>query len=104
MTMAELETAVRLRLRPVVLVFDNERYGMIRAHQERRRPGQGIATDLGPIDFAAVARGLGAEGACVERDEDFGRALETALAARRPTVIHLRLDRRWLSVDERLDD
>jgi acetolactate synthase-1/2/3 large subunit len=100
MTMAEIETAVRARARIVVLVFDNERYGTIRMHQDRRGDPEPVATDLGPIDFAAVAEGLGARGARVERDEEFGPALEAALAADRPTVIDMRLDRAWVSVDE----
>jgi hypothetical protein len=37
MTMAELETAVREKAKVVAIVFDNERYGTIRMHQERRR-------------------------------------------------------------------
>jgi acetolactate synthase-1/2/3 large subunit len=98
MTMAELETAVRERLRLVVLVFDNERYGTIRMHQERRS-GEPVATDLGPIDFAAVARACGARGVRVETDEAFEPALRQALAGDRPTVIQLALDRAWVSVD-----
>ena len=70
MTMAELETAVRERARVIALVFDNERYGTIRMHQDRRGAGHGVATDLGPIDFAAIA-GPSARGASrVETDAD----------------------------------
>ncbi len=100
MTMAELETAVRERLRLVAIVFDNQRYGTIRAHQESRATGVGVATDLGPIDFAAIALGFGANGIHVDSDGEFEPALRDALAADRPTVIHLSVDRRWLSLDE----
>ena len=55
MTLSEIETAVRMGLRTIVLVFDNQRYGMIRMYQERRGAGIGVATDLGPLDFAAAA-------------------------------------------------
>ncbi|MFL5680973.1 MAG: thiamine pyrophosphate-dependent enzyme [Chloroflexota bacterium] len=99
MTMAELETAVREHARVVVVVFDNERYGTIRMHQDRRGP-DGAATDLGPIDFAAVARACGARGVKVESDDAFEPALRQALASDRATVIHLALDRRWVSVDQ----
>ena len=58
MTMAELETAVREKARVIALVFDNERYGTIRMHQERRGTGAGIATELGPIDFVGDRPGL----------------------------------------------
>jgi acetolactate synthase I/II/III large subunit len=100
MTMSELETAVRERVRPVVLVFDNERYGTIRMHQERRDSGRTPGTDLGPIDFALVAQALGARGIRVDSTEAFEPALREALSADRPTVIHLPIDRRWVSVDD----
>ncbi len=99
MSMAELETAVRERARIVVVVFDNERYGTIRMHQDRR-DAEPAATDLGPIDFAAIARACGARGIRVDADDAFEPALRQALAADRPTVLHLPLDRRWVSVDE----
>jgi acetolactate synthase-1/2/3 large subunit len=99
MTMAELETAVRERARVIVVAFDNERYGTIRMHQGRRE-GEPVGTDLGPIDFAAVARACGARGIRIENDEAFEPALRQALASERPTVLHLTLDRRWVSVDE----
>jgi len=100
MTLAEIETAVRNGLRTVVLVFDNQRYGMIRSYQDRRA-GAAVATDLGPVDFAAAARALGARGVRVEEDAAFEPALRQALVADRPTVVHLVVDRRWEGVDSR---
>ena len=100
MTLAEIETAVRLGLRTVILVFDNERYGMIRSYQDRREGG-GIGTDLGPIDFAGAARALGARGTRVEDDAAFEPALRQALVSDRPTLLHLVLDRRWEGPDSR---
>lgn len=99
MTMAELETAVREHARVIVLCFDNQRYGTIRMWQERRGTGVGVATELGPIDFAAVARALGARGARIESDAELEPALRQALAEDRPTVLQLALDRAWVSVD-----
>jgi acetolactate synthase-1/2/3 large subunit len=100
MTLAELETAVRVGARVVVVVFDNERYGTIRMWQERRGSGVGIGTELGPVDFAAIGRACGARGVRVEKDSEFEGALRAALAADRASVIHLTVDRRWVSVDE----
>ena len=99
MLMAELETAVRERLRIVVLVHDNGMYGTIRMHQERSHAGRVLATDLGPIDFAAVAEACGARGLRVDRDAEVAGALEAALDGEGVTVVHLLTDPRVLSVD-----
>ena len=101
MTVVELETAVREGARVIVLCFDNERYGTIRMWQEQRGTGQGVATELGAVDFAAIARAVGARGVHVSRDEEFEPALRQALVEERSTVIQLALDRRWVSVDSR---
>ncbi len=100
MTLAELETAVRVDAHVVAIVFDNESYGMIRGHQGLSGSPTLPGTNLGPLDFAAVARACGARGVRVDTDSAFEPALRTALAASGPTVIHLALDARWVSVDD----
>jgi acetolactate synthase-1/2/3 large subunit len=103
MTMAELETAVREKARVIVVVFDNERYGTIWMHQDLRgargTETTAIATDLGPIDFAAIARACGARGIRVETNAAFEQAVRQALANDKPTVIQVALDRGWVSPD-----
>jgi acetolactate synthase-1/2/3 large subunit len=98
MTMNELETAVREHATVIALVFDNQRYGTIRAHQDDRGTGAGESTDLGPIDFGAAATALGVRAVRVDDDAAFEPALVEALAAGTTTVIHLLVDRRWRSV------
>jgi len=99
MTMNELETAVREGAHPIAIVFDNERYGTIGMHQVRG--GRSIrATDLGAIDFAAVARSMGALGFSVTQTSEFEPALREAISSRQASVIHVALDRSWVSVDE----
>ena len=100
MSLAEVETAVREGAQVIAIVFDNEQYGMIHAHQVREGSPTAPGTDLGPIDFAAAARACGARGVRVDTDAAFEPALRTALAASGPTVIQLVLDRRWVSVDQ----
>ncbi len=99
MTLGELETAVRMGLRAIVLVFDNEQYGMIRTYQDRRVGGSTAGTDLGPVDFAAAARALGARGVRVDSDAGVEAAIRQAMVSDRPTVIQLAVDRRWTGVD-----
>ena len=69
-------------------------------HQERE--GRAItASDLGPIDFAAVARASGALGFTVTDDDGVEPAIVEALASGQTCVIHLQVDRGWVSVDKR---
>jgi acetolactate synthase I/II/III large subunit len=98
-TASELETAVREGAHPIAVVFDNRRYGTI-AGQRSREGRATTSTDLGPIDFAALARAYGALGFSVESDEAFEPALREAIASRQPSVIAVAVDRAWLSVDE----
>jgi acetolactate synthase-1/2/3 large subunit len=83
---------VQENLAVVVLVVNNGMYGTIRMHQERHYPGRVVATDLVNPDFAAYARAFGAHGAVVERTEEFGDALEEALATPGPALLELRVD------------
>ena len=100
MTMAEVETAVREEAHLVAIVFDNERYGMIRTHQDRRRQRRRRSRPIsGRSTSRPIARACGARGIRVETDAAFEGALRKALAASGPTVIQLVLDRRWLHVD-----
>jgi acetolactate synthase I/II/III large subunit len=98
MTVQELETAVRLRLPIVALVFNNNMYGTIRMHQERRYPSRTIGTDLGNPDLVALATSFGAFGARVTADDQFPAALRAALAQDRPAVIEIRTDPEQISV------
>jgi acetolactate synthase-1/2/3 large subunit len=88
----ELATAVQHHLPIVVIVVDNGMYGTIRMHQEREFPGRVSGTELVNPDFGAYARSFGAYGEAVERTDDFGAALERALAAGGPALLSLRID------------
>jgi acetolactate synthase I/II/III large subunit len=92
MSAQELATARQFGAPIVVLVVDNGMYGTIRMHQERRFPGRVSGTELANPDFAALARAFGAHGERVERTEDVAGALDRALGAGVPAVIHLPVD------------
>ncbi len=102
MLMAELETAVRERLRLAVIVFDNAMYGTIRMHQERAYPGRVAATDLGRIDLAAFAAACGARGIRAAHDAEVEGAVASALVDRGVVLVHLLTDPRVISVDSTL--
>jgi acetolactate synthase I/II/III large subunit len=93
----EIATAVQHGAAPILVVFNNARYGTIRMHQEREYPGRSIATELVNPDFAALARAYGAHGELVTRTDEFLPAFERAAAAGRAAVIELRTDPDWLT-------
>lgn len=88
----ELATAMQYALPIVIIVADNGMYGTIRMHQERAYPGWVSATTLVNPDFAEFARSFGAAGETVTSGKEFPAALERALAAGGPALIHLKLD------------
>ncbi len=88
----ELATAMQYGLDPVVIVIDNGMLGTIRMHQENRYPGRPSGTALRNPDFAALARAYGGAGFTVRETSDFAPALDAALTAGVPAVIHMLVD------------
>ncbi|MGR8918183.1 MAG: thiamine pyrophosphate-dependent enzyme, partial [Gammaproteobacteria bacterium] len=92
MTGMELATAAQYGARPLILVFNNGRYGTIEMHQDIHYPGRHIATALENPDFAALARSFGLHGARVSRTAEFAPALDAALAAAGAALIELEIE------------
>jgi acetolactate synthase I/II/III large subunit len=92
MTLAEIETAVRLRLRIVVIVFNDAALSLIKIKQRPEGQGGSEAVDYRPVSFPAVARAMGAAGASAASAAELIRALETALRREGPTVIDVAVD------------
>lgn len=87
-TIADLECAARQRLPFVVIVADDEAWGIVvTAHMKRfRRP---ITSTLGPIRFDLLAQGFGARGVRVSCAHEIVPAIREGLSVDRPTLIHV---------------
>jgi acetolactate synthase-1/2/3 large subunit len=97
MTGQELATATAQGVgrgagRLVSIVVDNGSYGTIRMHQEREYPARVSGTELANPDFAALARAYGWAAERSDTSAAFVAAFDRALAADRPTLLHLKLD------------
>lgn len=92
MTGQELATAMHYGAKPIILVFNNGMFGTIRMHQAKRHPGRYIATDLHNPDFVALMAAYGGHGELVEKTEDFGPALDRAIASGKAALIEIRQD------------
>ena len=92
MTGQELATATGYGVKRLLsIVVDNGTYGTIRMHQEREYPGRVSGSDLFNPDFAALARAYGWHAECLHQTEQIDSALQRALQAGRPALLHVKL-------------
>ena len=92
MTLAEIETAVRLSLRIIVIVFNDASLSLIKLKQKPAGQGGDNAVRYRPVSFAAAATAMGAAGAAVSTERDLATALAAALRRPGPTVIDASVD------------
>ena len=102
MASQDFATAVQQQLPIVVIIVNNAMYGSIRMHQENQFPDRPSGTDLLNPDFAALAQSYGAHGEIIDAHDDFPAAFARAVAAKRPAIIELRVNRNQLTPDRRL--
>jgi acetolactate synthase-1/2/3 large subunit len=91
MNSQELETAVRLKLNLVVLILDDNGYGMIRWKQAVDHFADWGLT-FGNPDFAKYAEAYGAKGSRVEATEDLVPTLDAAFKAGGLHVVTVPID------------
>ena len=91
MNSQELETAVRLALPLVVLVWRDNGYGVIRWKQQLRF-GRTSAVEFGNPDLVQYARSFGAIGYRVAEPSELRPVLEEALKSKVPVVIDCPVD------------
>ncbi|MXY77422.1 MAG: thiamine pyrophosphate-binding protein [Acidimicrobiia bacterium] len=94
---AEIETAVRWGINTVTVVNNNSSgnqsaRGFDRAYGGQQTPEGRRLWTFNEVDFARLAQGMGAMGIRVEKPDQFGAALERALAAERPVIIDVVTD------------
>lgn len=102
MTCQELATAAQHGLTITVIVVNNNRYGTIRAHQEREYPDRISGTTLVNPDFCAFAASFGGTGARVSTLAAFRDALAAARDRRGINLIEVVQDETILAPGKRL--
>ena len=103
MTMQEFGTAVQENAAIVLLVIDNGMYGTIRMHQELHFPDRISVTNLVNPDFCALGKAYGAYAFQVTHSDQFPQALSAAIAAKKPALIHIKLDPQALTPSKTLN-
>jgi acetolactate synthase-1/2/3 large subunit len=89
---SELEAARRLNIKVVTIVLNNEILAYQQHGEELFLHHHSDASDLGPVDHAAIARACDCFGERVASPEQFGPALDRAIRSDLPAVIDVVTD------------
>jgi acetolactate synthase I/II/III large subunit len=89
----ELETAVRLKLNLVHMIWIDGTYNMV-AVQEQPKYGRTSGIDFGPVDVVKYAEAFGAAGFMIEAPDQIGATLKKAFEIPGPVLIGIRVDYR----------
>ncbi len=93
MNCQELETAVRLGLELVVLIWNDSKYGLIEWHQNKKF-GRTSHIEFNNPDFVKFAESFGAKGYRVESAGDLLPTLEKALSCGKVAIVDCPVDYR----------
>ena len=89
-TIAEFETAVKHRTPFVVLLADDQAWGIVVSGQQASYGPDGVlASRMAPVRYDLVAEGFGAKGMRVERPGEIAAALREGLKADVPVLIQV---------------
>ncbi len=89
----EFHTAIRKNLPIVVVIGNDQAWGMI-MHSQQLRLGHHIpnGTELGWVDYHKMVEVLGGFGVCVEKPQDIRPALEAAFASGKTACVNVKVD------------
>ena len=88
---AEFDTAVRHKL-PIVVVINNDQAWGMTKHGQELRGLKVIGSELGPVRYDLAAEGFGVYAEMVEDPLQVGAALERAFASGRPACLNVMVD------------
>ncbi len=97
----ELETAARLGLKMTIVVYNNNKSGLIQRYSIMGGKGTNPnATAMGQADFAKLARSLGCNGIKARSIHEFEKALKSAKTHTGPTLIEVKVQYPELYINE----
>ena len=87
----ELETATRLNLPIIIVIANNQCWGMIKSGQKGSYKKRYCDVDFPEIDFVAIAKGFGCHAEKVTDPNDIKPALQRAVNSKKPAVIDVEI-------------
>ncbi|MFE0505351.1 thiamine pyrophosphate-dependent enzyme [Peribacillus butanolivorans] len=104
MSIAEFETAVRLKVPIVIMIWRDGRYGMIEWEQKNQL-GHSSNIQFNNPDFVALARSYGAKGYKVKKAAELTTVLQKAISEDGPVIVECEVDyQESFRLSERLKD
>jgi acetolactate synthase-1/2/3 large subunit len=88
-TLTEFESASRQGLPFVVVLADDQAWGIVACGQRKQGPEEVIASCMSPVRYDLVAEGLGALGIRADSPDQIGPAIQRALEADCPALVHV---------------
>lgn len=91
MSVGELETASRLQLPIVFMLFQNNSYGWIKKLQQLYFDEKYIAVDFSHIDGAKIAEGFGMKSLRIEENSKLEEGIQWAIKQEEPVFLDIRI-------------
>jgi len=89
MTLGELATIAAMRVPITIAVFNDGQYNALRVRQEAIFDRRFVGTDLGTLDYAQVARGLGMRGEKITSAMHLRQCIQEAATWREPLLLDI---------------
>jgi acetolactate synthase-1/2/3 large subunit len=90
-TLGELATQRQHGLNVISIVFNDGAYGNVKRTQEQAFAGRVLASELVNPDFVSLAGSFGIDAECVSTAPQLQAALRSAVSARRPALIEVKV-------------
>lgn len=89
----ELETAVRLRINLIQIIWRDDAYDMVK-FQEEMKYQRSAGVNFGPVDFVKYAQSFGAQGFRVNDPSELNQVFDQAFAQKGPVIVEVPVDYR----------
>ena len=89
MSAGELETRARLKIPAVMIHFNNQCFGWIKALQALHAEEKFYSVDFGPTDPAKVAEGFGVKAIKIQTSTELDAGLDMAFSMKEPVFIDI---------------
>ncbi len=104
MSSQELATCNQYKIKPIIILINNNMFGTIRMHQEKIYPDRKIATDLINPDFKLLCKGYNAHYEKVTHHNKFLLSLKRSINSNKASVIEIKINPEQITTRQKIKD